>query len=325
MKDKYLRQIDYLRISVTDRCNLRCTYCMPAEGIQPKSHEEILSIEEIVRLVKILAPLGIRKIRLTGGEPLVRKNVLTLVARLREIKEIEEISMTSNGILLEKMAPALARAGLDRVNISLDTLDAAKFHKISRVGHLSDVLAGIRAAQAADLKPIKLNVVAIRAFNDDEVGNFVDFAKKEGLHVRFIELMPMGEASQSSQEGLAMADLLSIIKEEEGLAPLAHSRRGGPSQDYEILGSSARIGVIAALSNHFCSQCNRMRLTADGKFRPCLYSSREFDVRALLRAKASDQAIRDLYLKSLSLKPKEHHMLEEAYEKTDRRMSQIGG
>lgn len=325
MQDTYNRDIDYLRISVTDRCNLRCTYCMPAEGIKAKAHKEILSIEEIIRLVTILAPLGIRKIRLTGGEPLVRKNIETLIAGLKNIEGIEEISMTTNGVLLGKMAQRLAKAGLDRVNISLDTLDDAKFKRITRLGHLTDVLAGIKAGQDAGLGPIKINVVAIRGFNDDEVDDFVGLAQDHHLHVRFIELMPLGEASETDAKPFTMDELLGRIKLNNHLRPLAPTNLGGPSLDYELVGSQATIGVIAALSNHFCSQCNRMRLTADGKFRPCLYASTEYDVKTLLRDGSSDQMIRDVYLKSLSKKPKEHHMGDELYEKSDRRMSQIGG
>lgn len=325
MKDNYQREIDYLRIAVTDRCNLRCTYCMPEEGIEPKSHDEILSLEEMIRLVQILVKNGIRKVRLTGGEPLVRKNIEALIRGIRGIDGIEEISLTTNGILLEKLAESLKKAGLDRVNVSLDTLKKDKYHAITRLGELDKVMRGIKAAQAAGLNPVKINAVAIRGFNEDELVDFAEFAINHKLTVRFIELMPVGESSENGESYISMEDILNTIRERYELAPIPRGPKDGPSSDYQIVGTEGRVGVIAALTNHFCATCNRMRLTADGKFRPCLFSSTEFDVRELLRDGSDDEKIQELYHKVLGHKPKEHHMEFEKYEGKDRRMSQIGG
>ncbi len=325
MKDNYQREIDYLRIAVTDRCNLRCTYCMPEEGIEPKRHEEILSMEEIIRLVRILAGEGIRKVRLTGGEPLVRKNIEALIRGIRAVDGIEEISLTTNGILLEKMAVSLKEAGLDRANVSLDTLKADKYHEITRLGELDKVLRGIRAAKKAGLNPVKVNAVAIRGFNEDELIDFARFAIEEKLHVRFIELMPVGESSETGESYISMEEILSTIGKAYELEEIPRGPKAGPSRDFEIKGTEGRIGVIAALTNHFCSDCNRMRLTADGKFRPCLFASTEFDIREVLRSGADDGEIREFYHEVLRHKPKEHRMTYEKYECQDRRMSQIGG
>ncbi|QRN84683.1 GTP 3',8-cyclase MoaA [Clostridia bacterium] len=325
MKDNYQREIDYLRIAVTDRCNLRCTYCMPEEGIEPKRHDEILSLEEIIRLVQILVKDGIRKIRLTGGEPLVRKNIEALVRGIHGIEGIEEISLTTNGILLEKLAVSLKKAGLDRVNVSLDTLKKDKYHAITRLGELDKVIRGIKAAQAAGLNPVKVNAVAIRGFNEDELVDFATFAIDNKLTVRFIELMPVGESSENGESYISMEDILNTIRKKYELAQIPRGPKDGPSSNYQIVGTEGRIGVIAALTNHFCADCNRMRLTADGKFRPCLFSSTEFDVRELLRDGSDDEKIQALYHNVLGHKPKEHRMEYEKYECKDRRMSQIGG
>jgi cyclic pyranopterin phosphate synthase len=325
MKDNYQREIDYLRIAVTDRCNLRCTYCMPEEGIEPKRHDEILSMEEIIRLVQILAKEGIRKVRLTGGEPLVRKNIEALIQGIRSVEGIEEISLTTNGILLESMAGRLKDSGLDRVNVSLDTMKADKYHEITRLGELDKVLRGIQAAKKAGLNPVKVNAVAIRGFNEDELVNFARFAVEEKIHVRFIELMPVGESSETGESYISMEEILKTIGEAYELEEIPRGPKAGPSMDYAIKGTEGRIGVIAALTNHFCADCNRMRLTADGKFRPCLFASTEFDVRELLRRGADDAEIQEFYRDVLGHKPKEHRMTYEKYECQDRRMSQIGG
>ncbi len=325
MKDSFKREIDYLRISVTDRCNLRCTYCMPAEGIKTISHEEILSMEEIARLVRILAGQGIRKIRLTGGEPLVRKNIEALIAQCRAVEDIEEISLTTNGILLPTMAADLKASGLDRVNISLDTLDPERYHQITRLGDLNLVLRGIEEAKSVGLTPIKINAVAIKGFNEGEILDFARLAIDKELHVRFIELMPVGEASEIKETHISMEEIIETLEKEFQLVEIPFGKHAGPSKDFEIEGTKGRVGVIAALSNHFCSRCNRMRLTADGRFRPCLYSSLEYDVREMLRNGSTDEDIASLYQAVIGLKPKEHHMLLDRYECSDRRMSQIGG
>ncbi|WP_080803175.1 GTP 3',8-cyclase MoaA [Arabiibacter massiliensis] len=337
MKDSHGRTIDYLRISLTDRCNFRCIYCMPEEGVQSLAHEDILRIEEIERIVRAAAGLGIRSIRLTGGEPLVRKGVVDLVRAISGTPGIENISMTTNGTLLPQMAGELKQAGLSRVNISLDTLDPEQFKFITRRGTLDQALDGIEAALAAGFDPVKINAVTVRSLDQD----FLAFAKlsiDRPLHVRFIEYMPVGESSGSHGCGWGKEDvvpseeLFDIINERaraEGLPELVSARDDaplgwGPARYFEFPGAKGTVGFISPLSRHFCGECNRLRLTADGKLRPCLFSDEEFDVRAALRADAEgegDAAVRAVFAQALGAKPDEHH------DKvgTERGMSQIGG
>lgn len=337
MKDSHGRTIDYLRISLTDRCNFRCIYCMPEEGVQSLAHEDILRIEEIERVVRAAAGLGIRSVRLTGGEPLVRKGVVDLIRSISNTPGIENISMTTNGTLLPQMAGELKQAGLSRVNISLDTLDPEQFKFITRRGTLDQALDGIEAALAAGFDPVKINAVAVRSLDQD----FLAFAKlsiDRPLHVRFIEYMPVGESSGSHGCGWGKEDvvpseeLFDIINERaraEGLPELVSARDDaplgwGPARYFEFPGAQGTVGFISPLSRHFCGECNRLRLTADGKLRPCLFSDEEFDVRAALRADAEaggDEAVRAVFAQALGAKPDEHH------DKvgTERGMSQIGG
>ena len=333
MRDGHGRIIDYLRISLTDRCNFRCIYCMPAEGVQQMTHEQILRIEEIERIVRVATRIGIRSVRLTGGEPLVRKGVVDLVESLSKMPDIENISMTTNGVLLPRMADDLKRAGLSRVNISLDTLDPDQFKLITRVGSIEDTLAGIEAALAAGFDPVKINAVAVRSLNQD----FLAFAKlsiDRPLHVRFIEYMPVGESTGADGHGWGKADvipseeLLDIINERaaaEGLPPLEpldgeqKPLGWGPARYFAFPGAQGTVGFISPLSRHFCSECNRLRLTADGKLRPCLFSDRELDIRAALQ-EGGEEGAYACFLEALDLKPDEHH------DKvgTERKMSQIG-
>ena len=334
MKDSHGRVIDYLRISLTDRCNFRCIYCMPEEGVHMMGHDEILRIEEIEAIARVATRIGIRSVRLTGGEPLVRKGVVDLVAALHGMPCIENVSMTTNGVLLPEMAPELKAAGLSRVNISLDTLDAEQFAFITRVGRIESTLKGIDAALEAGFNPVKINAVTVRSLNQD----YLDFAKlsiDRPLHVRFIEYMPVGESTGADGTGWGKQDvvpseeLLQIINErarEEGLSELVSTRDDdkplgwGPARYFQFPGAQGTVGFISPLSRHFCSECNRLRLTADGKLRPCLFSDREIDVRTALREKGED-AVYDCFLEALNLKPDEHH------DKvgTERKMSQIGG
>ncbi|MBQ1449373.1 MAG: GTP 3',8-cyclase MoaA [Eggerthellaceae bacterium] len=334
MKDSHGRVIDYLRISLTDRCNFRCIYCMPEEGVCAMSHDEILRIEEIETIARVATRIGIKSVRLTGGEPLVRKGVVDLVHSLHEMPGIENISMTTNGVLLPKMADELKRAGLSRVNISLDTLDPDQFEFITRVGKIESTLAGIDAALEAGFNPVKINAVTVRSLNQD----FLAFAKlsiDRPLHVRFIEYMPVGTSTGSDGTGWGKQDvvpseeLLGIINErarEEGLPELVPAGNDdkpigwGPARYFEFPGAKGTVGFISPLSRHFCSECNRLRLTADGKLRPCLFSDREVDVRTALR-EGGEEAVYNCFLEALNLKPDEHH------DKvgTERNMSQIGG
>lgn len=333
MKDSHGRTIDYLRISLTDRCNFRCVYCMPEDGVCQMGHDEILRIEEIERLVRVAAGIGIKSVRLTGGEPLVRKGVVGLVESLTGIPGIENVSMTTNGVLLPRMIDDLKAAGLSRVNISLDTLDADQFRAITRVGNLDDTLAGIDAALEAGLNPVKVNAVTVRSLNQD----FLEFAKlsiDRPLHVRFIEYMPLGDTSEDSGTGWGKADvipseeLFGLINEQARAAGLPELRPAGaskplgwgPARYFEFPGAKGTVGFISPLSRHFCAECNRLRVTADGKVRPCLFSDTEYDVRTALR-EGDDEAVHGVLLEALGAKPDEHH------DKvgTDRKMSQIGG
>lgn len=334
MKDNYGRKIDYLRISLTDRCNLRCIYCMPEEGVPFRSHESILRVEEIAEFARHAAKAGIRRVRLTGGEPLVRKGVLDLIREIADIPEIEDISLTTNGILLPKMAADLREAGLTRVNISLDTLDPVQFTYVTRLGKIEDVFAGIDAALENGFDPVKINAVAVRSLDQD----FFEFAKlslDRPLHVRFIEYMPVGESSGGTGAGwteediIPAAEIIERINEgaiASGLGPLEpiddeDSPSGaGPAIYYRLPGALGTIGFISAMSNHFCDSCNRLRLTADGKLRPCLFSDREIDVMEAIRADDID-AVNRAIKEAIGIKPDEHH--EERG--TERRMSQIGG
>lgn len=334
MKDQHGRSIDYLRISLTDRCNLRCIYCMPEEGVPFRPHESILRVDEIAGFVREAAKAGIRRVRLTGGEPLVRKGVVDLVRQLSEIDGIEDIALTTNGVLLPQMAAELRDAGLSRVNISLDTLDPVQFTYITRLGKIEDAFAGIDAALEMGFDPVKINAVAVRSLDQD----FFEFAKlsmDRPLHVRFIEYMPVGESSGGTGAGWSEEDIIPAAEIVErinegaraaGLGELepidgdSHPGGAGPAVYYRLPGAQGTIGFIGAMSNHFCDSCNRLRLTADGKIRPCLFSDEEVDVMEAIRSGnqgAIDQAIED----AIGIKPDQHHETRG----TERRMSQIGG
>ncbi len=308
LRDNFSRIIDYLRISITDRCNMRCVYCMPAEGIFPASHREILTYEEIIRVVTIAAGLGVRKVRITGGEPLTRKNIIFLVSSLNKIRGIEDLSMTTNGLLLEKYAEELAAAGLNRVNVSVDSFNPEKYREITRGGDLSAVLRGLRAAERAGLDPIKINMVPIRGINENEVVDFAKLTLESDSHVRFIEFMPSGYHGEWSPEKYVTTDELKrIIGTIAPLAPL-RMRKDGPSRYYRIKGAKGVVGFISALTHHFCEDCNRLRMTSDGKLRPCLFSETEIDLKYPIRSGAPDAEIERLLRLSISVKPRGHNI-----------------
>ncbi len=327
--DAYNRPISYLRISVTDRCNLRCIYCMPEEGVVWRPHDEILRYEEIETIVRAAAELGISKVRLTGGEPLVRLGIVDLVRSIARIASVDDLAMTSNGVLLAQYADDLADAGLQRVNISLDTLDVARFRRITRCGDLGEVLAGIEAARQAGLKPIKINTVVIRGLNDDEV---VALAAKslraDWWNIRFIELMPVGNGELMSasweREIVTAHEIRSRIESALGPLKSAGMSGGGPARYYRLRGAKGTIGFITPISEHFCYECNRLRLTADGQLRPCLLSDQEIDLRTPLREGADRLQIRDLILQGINRKPRRHR-LDEQLPPQRRAMSEIGG
>ena len=321
------RPISYLRISVNDRCNLRCVYCMPPEGVPWRPHEEVLRYEEIETIVRAAAELGISKIRLTGGEPLVRAGIVALVRNLARIPGIDDLAMTTNGVLLSRHAADLAEAGLRRVNVSLDTLRPERFQHITRCGRLEDVLNGMEAARQAGLEPVKINTVVIRGMNDDEV---VDLARKTveaEWNLRFIELMPVGSriAGVWRERVVTAREIQQRIEAALGkLEPAKVSAGNGPARYYRLPGAKGTLGFITPISEHFCYQCNRLRLTADGQLRPCLLSDQEIDLRAPLRQGADAAEIKRLILKAIESKPVQHHLNEHQMQE-NRVMSEIGG
>ncbi len=330
LSDSFQRPIDYLRISVTDRCNLRCVYCMPKEGLSLMPHSEILSYEEIYAIVAAAAELGISKVRLTGGEPLVRLDLPQLVRMLAQIRGIDDLSLTTNGVLLSRYAAELKEAGLRRVNVSLDTLRSDRFLSITRHARLDDVLDGIHAAQAAGLLPVKINVVVMRGMNEDEVLDFARLTRGEDWHVRFIELMPFGQECGSSTQEMTTGSFVPVQQIWDSLAtlgalqPCLPSIGNGPASYFRLPGATGTIGFISPVSEHICFGCNRLRLTADGHLRPCLLSDHEIDLKAPLRAGASLEELKQLITQAVAAKPERHH-LADGIAPAERHMAQIGG
>lgn len=326
MLDKYNRNINYLRISLTDRCNLRCRYCMPEEGVTNLGHNKILSLEEMARLVKIASGIGIRKIRLTGGEPLVRKNIAQLIHYISSLPEIDDIAITTNGVLFDRMAEKLKDAGLNRVNISLDTLNAEKFKYITRRDHFSDVKQAIYQALELEMHPVKINTVVMKGFNDDEILDFAELACKYPLHIRFIEFMPIGDLLFFQKDRmLDTGTMKSMIEEKYTLLPGKQIKGNGPAKYFMLEGGQGSIGFISPMSNHFCGECNRIRLTAEGGLRGCLYDRREINLRDALRNNASDEELQELFIRTIIMKPARHNMNTGWGEENKRKMYQIGG
>lgn len=323
LKDSFGRGIEYLRISVTDRCNFRCLYCMPLEGLEWLPKSDILSYEEIARVVMQLAPLGLRRLRITGGEPTLRPELERLVAMLREIPEIEDISLSTNGVRLPDLAGLLKRAGLDRINMSADSLRPDRIKAISRRNIDFDPVAAATAAEEAGLAPIKLNVVVMRGINDDEVRDFATLTLEHAWHVRFIELMPVGEMREVTWEHVVPAD--EILRSVEAIGPLQPAtgpeRGNGPARYYRFAGARGTIGVITPMSHTYCGSCNRVRLTADGRLRTCLFGEDEVDLRTPLR---SGIPLEPYFRAALNTKPKEHHLLQMSIGGL-RALSQVGG
>jgi cyclic pyranopterin phosphate synthase len=323
--DSFGRLHNNLRISVTDRCNLRCTYCMPEE-VTFMDRSELLTFEEIERFVRIAAPLGINKVRLTGGEPLLRRDLATLVRLLVAIPGIKDIGLTTNGLLLAEHAEPLYRAGLRRINISLDALDAARFRELARRDGLDLVLKGIQAAKRAGFEPVKINAVSIRGVTEPEVVPLARYAREHGLELRFIEYMPIG-ADQWEREKVYYAhEILEQIERDVGpLAPARDYDPKAPAMDFEYTDGGGRIGIIASISRPFCSHCNRIRLTADGKLRNCLFALDEVDVKTLLRGGAADEAIAAKMLGNVRDKWEGHEINTSRFIKPLRTMHSIGG
>ena len=324
ISDSFQRPVNYLRISVTDRCNLRCVYCMPEDGVNLMSHDDILTYEEIYTVAKAAAELGINKIRLTGGEPLVRAGVPELVRQLAGIGTIDDIALTTNGILLKQYAADLKEAGLRRVNISLDTLKPEKFARITRCGSLEDTLEGIEAAHAAGLTPVKINVVVMAGINEDELPDFAAKTVTEGWHVRFIEHMPVNGDDSGTVRLVSVKEMKKRIESLGPLEPYKVIVGNGPAKYFRLPEATGTIGFITPVTEHFCINCNRLRLTADGKLRPCLLSEDEIDVREALRSGASATELMSLLQQAIARKPQGHN-LTEGSRKKGRPFSQVGG
>ncbi len=323
LKDQFGRSIEYLRISVTDRCNFRCVYCMPLDGLDWIPKAEILTYEEIAEVVRQLAPLGLRRLRITGGEPTIRPDLTSLVRMLKAIPEIEDVALSTNGVRLPELAAPLRLAGLDRVNISADSLRPERIAAIARRNLPFDPVASAQAASNAGLDPIKLNVVVMRGINDDEVADFAKLTLQHPWHVRFIELMPVGEmANLEWQHVVPSSEVLDRARVHGVLEPSFGPARGnGPAEYHRYPGAPGTIGVITPMTHTYCGSCNRVRLTADGRLRTCLYGDHEVNLRDPLRA---GQALEPLFIEALAKKPLEHNLLQMKVGGL-RALSQVGG
>ncbi len=326
MYDNFNRQIDYLRLSLTDRCNLRCFYCMPKSGVRLLSRSGILSYEEITAVINASLKLGINKFRITGGEPLLRKGIVKFIGSLNKVQGIEDLSLTTNGIKLKEYARELYKAGLKRINVSLDTLKEHKFRQITRTGNLTEVLEGIEAAINLGFSPIKINMVAIRGVNDDEILDFARLAFDKPVIVRFIELMPIGESRFLEKEKIVPVEeiksrcrLLGKLESGDGI------KGSGPAEYYQIKDGRGKVGFISAITNPFCGKCNRLRLTADGFLKLCLGYDNKVDLKPALRPKVNVFQLAHLIKQAINLKPEAHNMNKGEYANCSGQMSNIGG
>ena len=333
--DNFGREISYLRVSITDRCNYRCIYCQSEKEFEFIPHQEILRFEEIVEIVQEAVNLGITKVRITGGEPLVREGIVNFIKQLRKIDRLEDISLTTNAFFLSEYAEKLKEAGLNRVNISLDSLQEEKYKKITRGGSLGKALKGISSALKAGLLPIKINTVLIRGINDDEVEDFVRLALDRPLNIRFIEFMPSGEEviNEFKNKFISVQEIKEKLIRKYLLNPIKISTANGPAKYYQIKGGQGTIGFITALSQHFCKTCNRIRLTSEGKLRPCLFSNTEVDIKQAIRKLARGKSegflrkkiIRDKLKEAVRLKPEGHKLNIKNQENLSFHMSRVGG
>ena len=314
MHDGCGRTIDYLRLSVTDLCNYRCRYCMPEEGVCKRDHRDMLTLEELAEIARTAVQIGVKKIRLTGGEPLVRRGVVELCRQLRAIPGLQELCLTTNGSLLPALAAPLREAGVDRLNISLDTLRPERFAQMTRRGRLSDVLGGIAAAEAAGFRDLKFDTVLIGGFNDDEISDFIALTREHAWEVRFIELMPMGPCADWDKSCFLSGEI--VLASEPALQSVESQ---GVARRYRLPGAKGTVGLISPVSHDFCAECRRIRVTADGKLKGCLHSAEELDLRGL-HGTALEEAIR----RGITQKPARHHLAERRSD-TPRNMNQIGG
>lgn len=325
LRDPFSRTIDYLRISVTDLCNLKCIYCMPASGVRCMHSGQALTTDEIVRLVRIARRHGLRKVRITGGEPLVRKDIIPLIRALKQDIGIPDLSLTTNGLLLADMADQLKDAGLNRVNVSLDSMDPRRYRDITRGGDILRVWNGIEAAEDAGLVPIKINMVPLRGVNDGEIEDFALLTRDRDYHIRFIEFMPTRGNRWNEAVCVKSREVMERVASLGSLDPLEF-RGGGPSRNYRLSGAKGVIGFISPLSDHFCGSCNRLRVTANGKIRPCLFSDIEVDIKRAIRSGISDEELENLYRQAVLSKPAGHQLGKGGSYPPDLvSMSQIGG
>ena len=327
LTDRYHRCIDYLRVSITDHCNLRCLYCMPLGGAPKLDHHDILTYEEFLHLIQIAVNMGITKVRLTGGEPLVRRGVTDFCRRLAGISGLESLSLTTNGVLLEELAQDLYDAGIRRVNISLDTLQPEKFLHITRRDDFHRVWRGIQAAESVGFKPIKINVVVMRGINDDEILDLARLTLERSYHIRFIEFMTVNNNSEWVLEHYVSADeILEKLQTLDSLEQVTPQHTNGPARHFRWPGAEGMIGIISPISNHFCPSCNRIRLTADGKLRNCLFSDQEVDIKSPLRQGATDSELSQILKDSIVNKPEKHCLQSDVFRKCQSRpMVAIGG
>jgi len=324
--DRFGRQIDYIRLSVTDRCDFRCVYCM-TEDMTFLPRNQILSLEELHQVAKAFTELGVKKIRLTGGEPMVRRDVMCLVERIGQLPGLEELLLTTNGAQLQKFAAPLKAAGVNRINISIDSLDTDRFKRISRVGKLENVLAGIEAARAAGFNRIRLNSVIMRGYNEDEILPLADFAIDRGIDIAFIEEMPLGEASDHKREETTCSNdwVRSVIEEKYDLLDSAE-KTAGPSRYTKVLGMQSRIGFISPVSHNFCEDCNRVRVTAEGRLLLCLGNEHSVDLRAVLRNEGSSHnELKLAIIAAMDLKPERHYFYDHDHTQPVRLMNVTGG
>lgn len=326
LRDSYGRTIGDLRISITDRCNFRCTYCIPVENVQWKRREEILSYEEIERLVRILAGFGVRKLRVTGGEPLLRPQIEVLLAKLAAVDGISDLALTTNGKMLRQFAPMLRAHGVNRLNISLDSLQPAKFQQMTKRNALGDVLDGIEAATEAGFAPVKINAVVIRGVNDDEIVDFARFARESGHTIRFIEFMPLDSGHTWSREQVVSGkEIHDTLAEAFSLVPLKPRSASETAARWGFADAPGEIGIIAPVTAPFCGNCNRIRITADGQIRTCLFSVVEHDIKGPMRAGASDRELVELIAGFVAMKEAGHRINQTDFIQPERTMSCIGG
>ena len=323
--DKYDRHLNYLRISITDRCNLKCMYCMPPGFIPRLSHNEILRYEEIIRIIKVGIFLGISKVRITGGEPLIRKGVYDFLEQLSRMDGLRDIALTTNGVSLKDNIEKIKTAGIKRINISIDTLSRKKYKQITGYDRFDQVWEGIELAHKNGFDPIKLNMVALSEVNDDELADFARLSLSYPFHFRFIEYMPIGKSRMNSSPLLLVPEIKKRISTVGKLIPVKNSINDGPAERYKFEGAKGEIGFIGALSHHFCNRCNRLRLTASGQLRPCLLSDHYEDLKSPIRNGCSDEELAEIFLAALQHKPSDHNLSISNQTEVSGQMSSIGG